>query len=336
VGGAGLAAQVSVVVTVKNEGESVDRLLESLCSQTQPPDEVVIVDGGSNDDTLVRLQVWEQTRRLPLHVLVEPGCNISRGRNMAICAAQGPIIASTDAGVRLDTSWLANLLKPFGPGPDPSPAVACGFFRPDATTAFEIALGATTLPTVSGIDAAKFLPSSRSVAFLKSAWEATGGYPEWLDYCEDLIFDFRLRARGYRFVFVPDALVCFRPRSSLRGFFTQYYRYARGDGKADLWRKRHAARYLTYLLALPAVMWLALTRSPAWAAVLLVGAAIMLATPYKRLLPAVQSLNPIERLKAIVWVPIIRVTGDIAKMAGYPVGVLWRWRHRGTIPRWRD
>jgi hypothetical protein len=33
-----------------------------------------------------------------------------------------------------------------------------------------------------------------------------------------------------------------------------------------------------------------------------------------------------DRIKAILWVPIIRVTGDIAKMIGYPVGVFWRLR----------
>jgi len=30
------------------------------------------------------------------------------------------------------------------------------------------------------------------------------------------------------------------------------------------------------------------------------------------------------------------VSGDIAKMLGYPVGVWWRWRHRGDIPNWRQ
>ena len=44
----------------------------------------------------------------------------------------------------------------------------------------------------------------------------------------------------------PTAIAHFRPRSSLRAFFKQYYRYSRGDGKADLWRKRHAIRYGAY------------------------------------------------------------------------------------------
>jgi len=337
-GGALPKARVSVIATVRNESCSIAQLLESLRCQTRQPDEVIIVDGGSTDDTLAQLQVWESNCHLPLRVLVEPGCNISRGRNVAIAAAHSPIIACTDAGVRLEPSWLANLLQPFESNGTVEPAriVACGFFQPDATTVFETALGATTLPVLADINPERFLPSSRSVAFLKSAWEAIGGYPEWLDYCEDLILDFRLRARGYRFVFVPAAVVHFRPRSNLGAFFKQYYRYARGDGKAGLWRRRHAVRYLTYLVVLPALLWLAVNESLLWGVPLILGAAVMFFTPYKRLLPTMASWGVLDRLQAIALVPIIRMTGDIAKMLGYPVGVYWRWRHRHHIPDWRD
>ena len=36
---------------------------------------------------------------------------------------------------------------------------------------------------------------------------------------------------------------------------------------------------------------------------------------------------------AVLWVPAIRITGDLAKMVGYPVGWVWRLRHRNEIPR---
>src|SRR5438046_660918 len=130
------------------------------------------------------------------------------------------------------------------------PEVVSGFFVPEPQSTFELAMGATVLPRVSEIDPERFLPSSRSIAFTKAAWQAVGGYPEWLDYCEDLVFDFALRRRG-AFAFAPAALVHFRPRGSLRSFFRQYYLYARGDGKAGLWPWRHAMRYATYLFALP-------------------------------------------------------------------------------------
>lgn len=315
--------RVSVVATVKDEGRSIRGLLDSLAAQTRPPDEVVIVDGGSQDDTVAQIQGYAD--RLPLRVLVEPGANISRGRNLAIAAATGEVIASTDAGVRLAPDWLERLVEPFA---DPAVQVVSGFFVPDPQTVFEVAMGATVLPEVREIRPASFLPSSRSVAFRKAAWAAAGGYPEWLDFCEDLIFDFRLRALYGPFPFVPQAVVYFRPRGSLRAFWRQYWQYARGDGKANLWLRRHLIRYTTYLVAGPVLVALGFLHHPAWWLLLLAGAGAYLWTPYRRLWPMLRGRPWHEKAQAAAWVPVIRAVGDWAKMGGYPVGVLWRWRNR--------
>ena len=92
---------------------------------------------------------------------------------------------------------------------------------------------------------------------------------------------------------------------------------------------------MTYLVALPTILTLAVRQSPAWLGLLALGAAAMLYTPYKRLLQGLRSLSPFEKVAAVLWVPIIRVTGDLAKMAGYPAGLLWRLRHRAQVPDWR-
>lgn len=328
--------KVSVICTVLNEGQAVQQLLNSLTEQSHSPEEVIFVDGGSSDDTVAILERYTTEHKLPWRVIIEPGANISRGRNIAIEAAAGPIIASTDAGVQLDEYWLEELLKPFQA--ESSPAVVSGFFVPDPHSAFEVAMGATVLPTLSNINPATFLPSSRSVAFLKSSWKAVGGYPEWLDFCEDLIFDFRLRDKVGPFAFAPKAIVYFRPRRTLQAFFKQYYQYARGDGKADLWRKRHAIRYLTYLLGLPLLLILGAIASPAWWLLgSIFGGVGMFYIPYRRLPLLWNSLSSVEKLQAVCWIPIIRITGDIAKMIGYPVGWKWRLEHLPTRPelRWQ-
>ena len=244
-----MSMQVSVIATVKNEGESLRPLLDSLIEQSRPADEVVICDGGSTDHTLEVLA--EYVRWLPLKVISVPGSNISEGRNQAIAAAAGPIIAATDAGVVLSPYWIEELVRPLESG---QAQVVSGWFEPDPFTDFEVVMGATVLPARRDVNPETFLPSSRSVAFLKSAWEAVGGYPEWLDYCEDLIFDINLRQKYGSFPFAPGAVAYFRPRGTLRDFFRQYYRYARGDGKANLFALRHIIRYATYLLGVPFIL----------------------------------------------------------------------------------
>lgn len=319
---------VSLIATVLNEGDSIRQLMESIAQQSRLPDEVVICDGGSADHTVDVIQSYAD--HLPLRVVVRPGANISAGRNAAIAAASHDVIAVTDAGVRLDPRWLERITAPFD---DPSCHVVAGFFVPDPHTPFEVAMGATVLPELQDINPQTFMPSSRSVAFRREAVERVGGYPEWLDFCEDLILDFRLDAHCGPFCFAPDAIAYFRPRSTLRAFARQYYQYARGDGKANLFTRRHLIRYGTYLVAGPALLALATRRSPWWLLGLAAGAAAMVATPYRRLANQWHSLSAAGKTAAAAWVPVIRVAGDLAKMAGYPVGRLWRARNRP--PDWR-
>jgi len=318
--GGHLEQRVALIVTVRNEASTIDSLLDAIALQTRAPDEVVIVDGGSLDGTWDRLQ--RSMDRMRLHCIRAPGAGIARGRNLAIAATASQVIAVTDAGVRLEPDWLAALLSGLAVDVD----VVSGFFRAEAATTFELALGATTLPAVEDIDARNFLPSSRSVLFRRAVWAGVGGYPEWLDYCEDLVFDLDLRRAGFRFVFAPRGVVWFRPRGSLSAFFRQYYLYARGDGKADLWLGRHAIRYATYLVA-AGLVW-----RGGWPArlLLLAGVSAYTRRPYARLAAHLTGLSPEQALYALTLVPVIRLVGDVAKMLGYPVGVLWRVRRAWT------
>src|SRR6266540_3768163 len=263
---------IALCMTVLNEAASIDELFASIASQTRPPDQIVVVDGGSRDDTVERVARWER-KSLPLLVMVHPGANISAGRNTAIASTDAELIAVTDGGVRLEPGWLAALAAAFERAERPD--VACGFFVPEPRSVFELALGATTFPTPQEVRPESFLPSSRSVAFTRAAWRRVGGYPEWLDYCEDLVFDIAL------------GLLCARRQ-----------------------------RWLLGPIGL--------------------AAAAYLARPYRRLLPALGSLGPRQRARAIAWVPLIRLIGDVAKMLGYPAGVAWRVRRgvgRETLAR---
>ena len=319
----------TLIATIRNEEHTIGELLESIAAQSRPPDEIILCDGGSTDGTLPIVRGF--AARLPVTIIERPGANISEGRNAAIRAASHEIIAVTDAGVRLEPDWLARIVEPLEL--DQEVQVVSGFFHSDPATPFEVALGATTLPDQSEIDPAKFLPSSRSVAYRRAAFEAAGGYPEWLDFCEDLILDFNLKAKFGRFAFVPEAVAHFRPRQTLGEFLRQYYQYARGDGKARLFGRRHLIRYLTYFAALPVILWLSLAVSPWWWLALGLGVLFMVGMPYRRLIHQWGGLTLGGKLAAAAWVPVIRVAGDIAKMIGYPAGVAWR--SQNHPPEWR-
>lgn len=316
-------ASISVIATVKNEGEAIRPLLDSLTYQTLLPNEIVIADGGSTDNTLDILREYQQY--LPLRIIDASESNISEGRNLAIAAATGDIIAATDAGVVLTPVWVDEITAPIRAG---QTSVVSGWFEPDPYTDFEVVMGATVLPALDDVEPKSFLPSSRSIAFRKTEWESVNGYPEWLDYCEDLLFDFALRDRNGPFGFAPRAIAYFRPRGDMRQYAKQYYLYARGDGKADLWRKRHAIRYATYLFAAPLIL-LTMIRGKLFGYLLLaLGIGAYCKRPFERLYDATTGWRPMARLYAFGLVPVIRFVGDVAKMIGYPVGLWWRRSHR--------
>jgi glycosyltransferase involved in cell wall biosynthesis len=315
---------VSLVCTVRDEADNIAALLDSMLAQRRVPDEIVINDCGSRDNTAALVRAYSV--RHPQIRLVAGGHNIPSGRNNAIAAARGSLIACTDAGLLLDPDWLAQIIAPLEEGRADQVG---GFFRPAPQSRFELALAATNYRHASEIDAARFLPFGKSMAFRKEVWAAVGGFPEWADHCEDVLFDRAIVQAGYRRVFEPRALLAFRPRGSLGAFARQYYFYARGDGRAGLWPLRHALRYAAYNtvagLLLVGVRWPALR----WPVALLLGAGLVAHTrkPYRRLWPQTRHMSPLARLHTLALVPIIRVVGDYAKMIGYPVG--WWRRLRG-------
>lgn len=322
---------VSLIATVKNERPTLDAWLAGIENQSQPPDEIVIVDGGSLDGTWETLSQW--CAPCDLVLLRVAGASISFGRNLAISKARSDVIAITDAGTVADTNWLEKLTGPFV---NAAVDVSAGFFRPAVAGAWQRSLAATTLPDSDEIQVATFLPSSRSVA-IRSSWVQRGfEYPEWLDYCEDLVWDLQLKRGGARFVLSQDAVVDFAVRSDWLSFWRQYFRYARGDGKSGLFAKRHAIRYISYIIG-------GVLAVRARKLELAMGAVLGCAYVYKPVVrlsrrDRLAGVRSLETLGAFLLIPAHVLIGDVAKMVGYPVGLVWRWKRFGAVgPRtsWR-
>ena len=158
------------------------------------------------------------------------------------------------------------------------------------------------------------------MAYRRDAIETVGGYPEWLAIGEDMWVDLRWRERALDMRFAPDAVVRWRPRSSLTETWQQYFRYARGDAQAGMHPDRHAVRFATY-----GGLALALASKRTWPKLLAAAGGVAYArTPVRRAWRRFEGTR--ERAMATVAVPALIAFTDTAKMAGYAAGLADRAR----------
>lgn len=223
--------KISVVVTVLNEEASIRPLLDSLLSQTVHANEIVIVDGGSKDQTTAIIRSY-QTQHPSIKLLTEPG-SIARGRNVAVRAAQNEIIAQIDAGCIAAKNWLQKLTDPLN---DQSIGIVAGFYEMVALTPFQEALAPFHGIPKQRFDPRTFLPSGRSMAFRKEVWEYVGGYSENLERAgEDTLFNYKVLKAGVRMKRVKDALVYWNVPDSFTDSLKKFFYYAKGDAQTSIW-----------------------------------------------------------------------------------------------------
>lgn len=102
---------ISVVVPTLNEIDSLPNCLAALAPQTQAGDEVIVVDGGSDDGTT------EYAREAGAVVIDAPESSIGKARDIGTHQASNSVIASTDADAIPPEDWLPRVRRHFATDP---------------------------------------------------------------------------------------------------------------------------------------------------------------------------------------------------------------------------
>lgn len=306
--------RISVVVPVLNEEQSIRALLEGLLRQTRPPDEIVIVDGGSTDATPRIVEQYKaQTPRVRL--IREPNALPGRGRNVGAANATHEWLAFIDAGVRPATDWLAGITE--RAESDPSVDVVYGAWEPVTDSFFkECAAIAYAYVPANGVD-----EQSRAILsslMRRSVWQGVGGFSENLRSAEDLLFMSKIDEGGFKTAYAPAAVVSWSMPPSLGRTFKRFFTYSRNNLKAGLgtqWQVSILLRYL-FLLAL-AVLFYVVT--PWWplaiiALLLLMFLVRSIAVLWRNRVRFRASLNR-NVARVLMLIPLL-ITLDAATIAG--------------------
>lgn len=206
---------VSIIIVSYNGSKLLPRTLDALRRQSRLPDEVVVVDNGSTDDTLGMLR-----RDHPEVLPVDAGSNLgfAAGNNLGVSRAAGEVLVMLNNDAVPEAGFLAELVRPIEDDPLLGATAATMVFSSDrsvvASAGIEVFRNGLALDRGLGKPvgdfpraAPAFGASAGAAAYRRAAWEDAGGLPErfWM-YLEDVDLAWRLRLRGWETLHVPAAV----------------------------------------------------------------------------------------------------------------------------------
>lgn len=222
----------SVIIPTYNRADEIGELLDSLDRQTFSRDcfEVLIVDDGSTDNTDTIVRNHQSGCDYRIRCFRRNHAGPGPARNYGMSQAAGEYLLFIDSDCEADPDWLKALAaaiqqeKPeaFG-GPD---AVRSNFTPLQKAIDYSM----TSFITTGGMRGhtsrklAKFYPRSFNMGIHRDIYAQLGGMGT-LRHGQDLEFSRRIVASGAKVIFIPDAIVYHKRRSSLPKFFRQMFNW---------------------------------------------------------------------------------------------------------------
>jgi glycosyltransferase involved in cell wall biosynthesis len=183
---------VGVVVPNLNYGPLLDQALQSVRAQTVRPSDVVVVDGGSTDESR------DVAAAHGARWMSDAPGSIGRARNVGIMTLATEFIVPLDSDDWIEPTFIERCLEKMA---DPSVgAVGTGLVYqpggnvqwPDEPLTTERLMSANRMFTCS--------------MFRRAAWESVGGYDEYPDTYEDWELWLNMTIHGWKLVVVREPL----------------------------------------------------------------------------------------------------------------------------------
>ena len=232
----------SVIIPSYNRKDDLEALLPALVNQTLPTDqyEVILVDDGSTDGTDEFVNAFREQAIIQFHFLKQDHRGAGAARNYGMREAAGQVFVFIDSDCIAPPNWLAEIQKAFAR--DPSIDAFGG--RDDARGDFSplqkaINYAMTSFLTTGGLRGgkkkrlAKFYPRSFNMGVRREVIPRTGGFGHF-KRAHDIELSHRIIQSGAKVVYLPDAVVFHKRRTSLKTFFIQIFNW--GFARINLYK----------------------------------------------------------------------------------------------------
>jgi glycosyltransferase involved in cell wall biosynthesis len=227
---------VSVIMAARDAAGVIADAVRSIEAQDYGEPIEIVIAVPPDDPTRSALAPFGDRVR----VVDNPGLTAPRGLNAAIAGSTGDVVVRCDAGAALPPSYVSTAVTTLA---ETGAEVVGGVQRALGRTAVERAI-AIAQTTPLGVGDARYRLGGEAGpvdtvylgVFPRRVLDRHLGYSEDLDRTQDYELNHRIRAAGGTVWFDPRLVVNYRPRSSLRALWRQYFAYGRG-------RRRVAARH---------------------------------------------------------------------------------------------
>ena len=225
---------MAVVIPCRNEAATIEALLDAIERQHHLPDEVLLVDDQSIDETVAIARAWSlRCPRIRFFVVPGPGRGPAAAMNAGISRCESDIVVRLDGHCRPHPQYIAHAVETLL---SREAGIVGGVWeiRPGASTAVGRAIAAVVAHPIgsggatyrnarhSGVHEVDTVPFG---CFRRSLWQQLGGYDEALASNEDYDFNFRIRMAGEKVLLNSEIRSIYWSRPTLATLGRQYFRY---------------------------------------------------------------------------------------------------------------
>ncbi|MBN1997368.1 glycosyltransferase [candidate division KSB1 bacterium] len=236
----------SVIIPSYNRLEEIKELTKSLDEQTVDKDlfEVLIVDDGSTDKTEEWVNNYSKNSSLNTRFIKQDHKGPGAARNLGMNHARGQVFVFIDSDCIAPPNWLFSIKTAF----ERNSTIDAFGGRDDAHPSFPPLLKAINYSMTSFLFTggmrggkkkrlAKFYPRSFNMGIKSELVKKIGGFGT-LRHGQDIEFSNRIIKSGAHVLYIQDAVVFHKRRTSLKKFFKQVFNW--GVARINLYKNDSA------------------------------------------------------------------------------------------------
>mgnify|MGYP000939268658 CR=1 FL=1 len=256
---------ITICIPVFNESEFIDRLIQSLIDAPPDKKEIILIDGGSTDDTILKIKNWQE-KYPQIRLVINDKKYVSHGFNMAYRASQSNYITLMGAHAEYPPDYFTNGISLL----EKEDADAVGGPLNQAGRTEKGKVIAACMSSQFGVGNSEFRTTKKrayvqTVAmaiYKRTVFEKIGLLDEDLIRDQDDEFHYRMNANGLKILMDPSMEATYYVRDDFRSLWSQYLQY--GLYKPLVFKKvrselrfRHIvpAGFVSYIIILPLLLY---------------------------------------------------------------------------------